>query len=522
MLQKKLTQTFKKKLQIVILSFFAFIFNYHYGFIGIMPMDNTVLYNGGFRVLNGFVPFTDYWLVTGPLLDYLNAFFFKILGINWSSYIIHSSIFNSLLAISTYFFLNKIGLDKNKAFFYSILFSILFYPVVGTPFVDHHSTFFLVIIYYLYIVGIYTKNLKLFILIPILFCLSFLSKQTPSSYGLLIFFPLLLIFFFFYKEKIISTIFYLFIGTIIAIFLVFNFFYFTNINITNFFTQYIFFASTVGDFRFATYDPKFFDLLDEFKFLAFFIFLLFLTLINLIKKIKSKKKEILLVLNILSLSFVLIFHQFYTLNQNYIFFLIPLLCAIFHLLNDDFPISNNFIYVVILICIFAVTKYHIRFNENQKFNELEKVDLSKAVDGGLISKDLKNLKWITHLYPQDPLKEVKNLNEIFDILKEEKEKKAIFTNYQFIAPSLNIYDYSPNQWHHPSVSFPLKENKYFLQYKNFFIDSLKKNEIKVVYETSEEKYLNTKLIINENCYKASKVGEMITKLELNFECEDLK
>ena len=177
---------------------------------------------------------------------------------------------------------------------------------------------------------------------------------------------------------------------------------------------------------------------------------------------------------------------------------------------------------MILICIFAVTKYHIRFNENQKFNELEKVDLSKAVDGGLISKDLKNLKGITHLYPQDPLKEVKNLNEIFDILKEEKEKKAIFTNYQFIAPSLNIYDYSPNQWHHPSVSFPLKENKYFLQYKNFFIDSLKKNEIKVVYETSEEKYLNTKLIINENCYKASKVGEMITKLELNFECEDLK
>ena len=77
MLQKKLTQTFKKKLQIVILSFFAFIFNYHYGFIGIMPMDNTVLYNGGFRVLNGFVPFTDYWLVTGPLLDYLNAFSLK-------------------------------------------------------------------------------------------------------------------------------------------------------------------------------------------------------------------------------------------------------------------------------------------------------------------------------------------------------------------------------------------------------------------------------------------------------------
>ncbi len=522
MLQKKLTQTFKKNLQIAILSVFAFIFNYHYGFIGIMPMDNTVLYNGGFRVLNGFVPFTDYWLVTGPLLDYLNAFFFKIFGINWSSFIIHSSIFNSLIALSTYIFLIKTRLDKNKAFFYSILLSILFYPVVGTPFVDHHSTFFLILIYYLFTIGIFEKKLKLFILIPILFCLSFLSKQTPSSYGLLMFFPLLLIFFYFFKDKIILTILYLFIGTIISIFLVFNFFYFANIDISNFLTQYIYFASSVGDFRLTTYDPKFIDLLHEFKFLVFFIFLLFLTLINLIKNFKRKKEEIFLVLNILSLSFVLIFHQFYTLNQNYIFFLIPLLCAIFHSLKDDFPIKKRFSYVVILICIFAVTKYHIRFNEHRKFNELENVDLSKAVDGGLISKDLENLKWITHLYPKDPLQEVKNLNEIFDILKKEKEKKAIFTNYQFIAPSLNIYDYSPNQWHHPSVSFPLKENKYFLQYKNFFIDNLKKNKIKVVYETSEEKYLNTKLIINQNCYNMFKIGNMITKLELNYECEDLK
>ena len=46
-----------------------------------MPMDNTVLYNGGYRVLNGYVPFSDYWLVTGPLLDYINAFFHVI---NWT------------------------------------------------------------------------------------------------------------------------------------------------------------------------------------------------------------------------------------------------------------------------------------------------------------------------------------------------------------------------------------------------------------------------------------------------------
>ena len=40
-------------------------------------MDTFVLYNGGFKVLNNLVPFKDYWLVTGPLMDYLNALILK-------------------------------------------------------------------------------------------------------------------------------------------------------------------------------------------------------------------------------------------------------------------------------------------------------------------------------------------------------------------------------------------------------------------------------------------------------------
>ena len=94
MQQKKSIQSYKNILFIFILGVFSFLINYYYGFIGMMPMDNTVLYNGGYRVLSGYVPFTDYWLVTGPLLDYLNAFFFWLLGVSWKTFIIHSSIFN--------------------------------------------------------------------------------------------------------------------------------------------------------------------------------------------------------------------------------------------------------------------------------------------------------------------------------------------------------------------------------------------------------------------------------------------
>ena len=127
---------------------FAFSINYHYGFIGIMPGDNTVLYNGGYRIFNGYVPFSDYWLVTGPLLDYLNAFFFLKSGISWKTFIIHSSLINLLFALASYFLLIQLKLSKKFSIFYSILMSVLFYPVVGTPFVDHHSTFFLIIAFF--------------------------------------------------------------------------------------------------------------------------------------------------------------------------------------------------------------------------------------------------------------------------------------------------------------------------------------------------------------------------------------
>ena len=54
------------------------------------------------------------------------------------------------------------------------------------------------------------------------------------------------------------------------------------------------------------------------------------------------------------------------------------------------------------------------------------------------------------------------------IFKKEVSKKMLITEYQIIAPILDIYDNSPNQWHHPSVSFPLRGNKYYDIYKEIF------------------------------------------------------
>ena len=82
MQQRKLTHHYKNYAYILALIIFSFLINFYYSFIGVMPLDNFVLYNGGYRVLKGYIPFNDYWLVTGPLLDYLNALYFKLFDIN--------------------------------------------------------------------------------------------------------------------------------------------------------------------------------------------------------------------------------------------------------------------------------------------------------------------------------------------------------------------------------------------------------------------------------------------------------
>ena len=79
----------------------------YYGFIGINPIDNFTIYNTGYYLLNGYIPFKDFWVVTGPFLDLFQLFIFKIFGVNWLSYTFHSAFFNIIFVLSSYFVFKK-------------------------------------------------------------------------------------------------------------------------------------------------------------------------------------------------------------------------------------------------------------------------------------------------------------------------------------------------------------------------------------------------------------------------------
>ena len=177
-----------------ILVFFSFAVNWNYAKYGIFPIDTFLHYDSSYRILEGEYPVKDYWIVSGFLVDFIQAFFFKIGEVNWQAYIFHSSLFNVAISLFTFFLLIELNLNKFYAFFYAVSIAILAYPVSGTPFVDMHSTYFCLLATYLIFLA--TKKPKknyIWALTVLFFALAFLSKQVPTVYLIILYSPIILI-----------------------------------------------------------------------------------------------------------------------------------------------------------------------------------------------------------------------------------------------------------------------------------------------------------------------------------------
>ena len=205
----------KDFLTIVLLFIFALLINQHYGNRGAFPHDSFAHFETGFRILSGEHPFTDYWIISGPLVDYIQSLFFLILGVSFQTYVLHASVFNGILTVATFKVLRHFKLNIFYSFIYAFFFSILAYPSSGTPFVDHHSTFFSLLGVYALLLGIKNNSNFYWIVAPILFICAFLSKQVPASYIILPIFITLC--FYFYNNKKIKALQYSLLSSVLFI-----------------------------------------------------------------------------------------------------------------------------------------------------------------------------------------------------------------------------------------------------------------------------------------------------------------
>ncbi len=522
---KKFLINNKKTLYILILFSFSILFNQYIGFIGINPIDSFFSFNSGYDILNGNFPFKDFWTSIGPLIDLTQAFFFKLFGVSWFSYVLHASVFNAIFVISTFYTLYKLNLNLNYCFLYAFSLSILAYPSSGTPYVDHQSSYMSVIGIYCFILGMKTNFNFYWFFLPIIFGLSFLIKQTPTGHIFLITTILGLIYFSLNFD--IKKIIFILLGSITFIFFVFLFLSIGKITIISFFDQYITYPLSIGENRIEfLYPLDMKKILLRFKVIHFFSFILiFIFIKNIIsKKIFIKKDDFLSMLLLIFASFALIAHQLMTINGLYIFFVIPILAGFSHVYSLKYLVKKKYIvYLIIIISLGSLLHYGNKYILSRDFADLRNVNLNKAVNAKKLDYKLNGLKWITPLYPNNPNKELKLLNETINIIKKDQKRKVIITDYQFISVVLGILDNSPNQvWFINHMLNQDRNSKFFKIYKKFLINKLKKDKIEIVYIVKPlwGGDIFTKGL-EPNCLKKIKVTNILDSYLIQL-CDDLK
>ncbi|MDA8771259.1 hypothetical protein N9M60_00405 [Candidatus Pelagibacter bacterium] len=502
-----------KDLPIIIgISIYAYFINWFSGNMGVIPIDSFGFFDTGQSILKGKLPIRDFWIFTGLLVDYMEAVFLFIFGNNWNSHLAHGSFMNIIGTAGLFCFLREINLKKKYVILYSISFATLCYPVSGTPFAYIHAYIFSLLAMFTLIIAIKNKNNFLWFVFPFLCFFSFLSMQTPSAFILIILFFVLISYFLENKKSKNLKIFL--IGGITSLIFFLLFFYITKTPIINFIYQYILFPLTLGEARITNDVAAFIGLSEqinfkrifgEFKFIHILLFPLIFLSIKDFKKNRGIINKINFTIILCSVAFI--FNQLITANQIFIFSLIPILAAILHYNIDKLNIDYKIFYLIIFVVIFSTFKFHIRFNIDRKFHDLENVDKSKAIEAIQIHKKFNNLKWISKL--DEPNNEVKILKQALKIISEDKREKSLITHYNFISTVLDKDLNILNRWYLVgNNTHPEKNHKYFDFYKAMVNKTIKSNNVKVIYilsQKNEIKFENIKIYFTDVCFESKTI-----------------
>lgn len=490
---------------LVIIFIFSISVNFYYSKFGAFPIDTFLHYDSAYRILNNEYPIKDFWIVSGFIVDIIQSIFFKLFGVNWFAYVIHPSLFNALISLLTYYFLVNFKIGHINSLIYTLCFSLLAYTISGTPFVDHHATLFSLAAIYLIIIAFRNRNKNLWYFVVGLFYLSFLSKQVPAAYisvsvGIIVAFILI-------KEKRFKEINLIFLSAAIFLLCVIFILYLFNIDFKDFYLQYFQYPKTIGSSRFINFDISYESFFNKYKFIVLPIFFICFAKFKQINKKNSQSK---LIDNYNLLIFFLYFicaisHQILTKNQIFIYFIIPIFFA---LADYEFKKTKlkykNYISIFLMLTVTLITiKYHIRYNEERKFHELENVNFNVSLEAKKIDKSLEGLLWINPYFKGKVSKEIELLNEAKNQLESSKTELMVITNYLFLdSITEKNLNYPNRTFTYDGASMPVKKNRFERNYKKFLVKKIKEKNIKKVYFFKHEKIPNNIITSNfaKNCF----------------------
>lgn len=471
------------------------------GRIGYMPQDSPAVFDGGWRILSGQMPFRDFTAPNAIVPILLQSVFFSVFGVNWFAYCLHASIFNGLFCVLVFLFLIMSGGTLSLSFFYALLSGVVFYTPFGIPLQDQHAFFFTLLFIFAACLVVWThkrsmKNMILFCL-PTLMTIAYFSKQIPTLFGVLI---ALGIIFVFERNSLLTTIQFLFMGAVFIALLLWLGWITVGVDLNLVMTYFLRIPAELGFTRFSmAYTSRFFTImrhmLKYWNLFFPFILVVLYAMGALILILKQKKEPaagvglphkcfpLLLSLFLVILTFVfLVLTNNQSENGASLIFLAIGLLHIFLLQN---PKQRGLLLAGIILwggSLLCAWNFHSHVNMTRIVHDL---DYEKSVTKDytyVMPEGLSFLVWSTpECYKGTPQDFVKTINFF----------KINHGNFFLLGDSSILYaltgkvSVNPVLWFDPGQTLPSPSSPMFPDFQDLLMKTLKNHHVKfIILETT--------------------------------------
>jgi 4-amino-4-deoxy-L-arabinose transferase-like glycosyltransferase len=177
-------------LALIALSIAAFYLTFKAGMRGFYPFDQSIVFDGSYRVLQGQVPYKDFVMPFGPMVFWLHALFFRALGVTYFAYVFGAALVNVLAAWASVIIL-RLLFPPGRVLSYvaGAITAVWFYPPFGTPWVDQTAFFFSMLAIAFLLAAIFGARRRrqgdvLTAAAGVLAFLAFISKQNAGAFML--------------------------------------------------------------------------------------------------------------------------------------------------------------------------------------------------------------------------------------------------------------------------------------------------------------------------------------------------
>jgi hypothetical protein len=496
---------------VIELCLFSFCLSYKAGERGFFAFDQSIVFDGAYRILSGQVPYEDFVIPFGPVVFWMQALFFKLLGINYSSYILHAAVINALAVLISIYVLRLLFPGKRlPSYLGGLLTGVWFYSPIGTPWMEQTAFFFCFAATAMVLTGCQRRFKDVaptrFILI-LAGVLAFISVMSKQNAGLL-YLPLCYLIMFAvcapdWKRIFLNSL--VFSAGFIMAMLVFILWLFMRSNVTNFVEHFFVIPASLGQLR------LFGDCSELLKTLAtgagpapMRIILLALTLPAVLFMLKSMRRfreedhwRRPFVASIMCVYFVFSQHLFIhiTLNKpelGYAFLGITFGCAVGLLFeafsahasrtpesgSADNPLFRKMamIATMIAICcaVFYASKTGIVFSLKRDVHPIFK---ESEYPEYISQEKLKGLRWARpNRIAKIDLTEA-HIAAFVDYLREKDKNFFIFPDYTIFYAMLDVPSPQPVLWFHRGLTYPSTYNP---DLDRWIVDDLKRNKVQII------------------------------------------